>query len=68
MCNHTGEDLWPMTMFYRVRCKKPSSRRWSMLMIQTGWDAIGDEVEKGIQGRRWHSDAREFYGPEADDV
>jgi N6-adenosine-specific RNA methylase IME4 len=33
-----------------------------------GWDAIGDEVEKGIQGRRWHSDAREFYEPEADDA
>lgn len=36
---------------------------------QQGWDAIGAEVESGIQGRRWHSDAREFYQePEADDV
>ena len=28
---------------------------------QEGWDAVGLDLEKGIQPRRWHSDAREFY-------
>jgi N6-adenosine-specific RNA methylase IME4 len=28
---------------------------------QPGWDAIGLDLEKGIQPRRWHSDAREFF-------
>lgn len=32
-------------------------------MHQPGWDATGLDLEKGIQPRRWHSDAREFYTP-----
>ena len=28
---------------------------------QPGWDAVGLDLSNGIQPRRWHSDAREFY-------
>ena len=31
-----------------------------------GWHATGSEVLSGIQARRWHSDAREFYEGEQD--
>jgi len=33
-----------------------------------GWDAIGSEVESGVQQRRWHSDAREFYQSGVEDA
>ena len=34
-----------------------------------GWDALGFERDTGVQPRRWHADAREFYiKPEGEDA